>query len=218
MLYTRFEQDLVIQESGLLDVLTYQVISEVHDRYNEDTRHYHDFDHAVAVLSWGNVAIRELGEGALYPYTPFQLRLAILFHDVVYGKEGSPHNEQESVKLMKKLLANQVSVEDLDKAGALIMMTARHGEELHDLPLAEALILDCDIANLGESRWEVFKWNNENVVKELVQVYSAEQVAVGRRKFLEGMLSKKTIYHSRYFRSTLEINARDNLRRAVGEL
>lgn len=220
MLYTNDEITTVLDESELLYLLPEEVLAEVKRRYNEDHRHYHDFDHAISVLSWVNHCCERFDDSALHPYTRLELRLAALFHDVVYNiAQGSPLNEADSAKVMEDLLTPVIPKESIDRVSKLIMLTAQHGKlESKDVLLAEGFMLDCDIANMAEDRWEIFRWNNLNVVAELEQKYTYEELAVGRRAFLEGMLAKRSIYMTAYFRQQFETKARENLRRMVESL
>lgn len=220
MLYTKTEIDRVLEDSGLMTVLTPAVLREVKKKYNEEHRHYHDFDHAVSVLSWVNQCCYKYSQDSLYPYTHLTLKLAALFHDVVYDQEGSPSNEERSAQLMLELVnpLGKLSNDTLQRTSELILATAKHGKlESADVPLAQALLLDCDIANFGEPRWEVFLWNNQNVVEELKLKYTPEEIEVGRQAFLGGMLAKKSIYLSPYFQSRFEQQARENLQRILSK-
>jgi predicted metal-dependent HD superfamily phosphohydrolase len=214
MLYTNFEVEEVLRT--LDGVLPDKALTAVRQAYSSHDRYYHDFDHAIEVLSWVNRALEDASEEALQPFTHLELRLAALFHDVVYTTAGSPANEQESCALMQRLLAGIVSDESLSRVSQLIMFTAQHGKlEAEDVPLAGQLMLDSDIANMGQYHWEVFVYNNRNVVEELRLKYTEEQIAVGRQAFLGGMLAKKSIFLSEFFRTRFEEQARRNLTRVV---
>lgn len=216
MLYTSFEINQVLQESGLKHLLPEQVLWLVAGMYGDKDRSYHDFDHAIEVLSWVNRACEEYSEDALEPFTHLELRLAALFHDVIYTTAGSPTNERESCELMRRELAGVVLEESLELVSQLIMYTAQHGKlNASDLPLAGQILMDCDIANMGQFHWEVFAYNNKNVVAELSLKYTPEEIAVGRQAFLGGLLAKESIFLSEFFRTRFEEQARRNLTRAL---
>jgi predicted metal-dependent HD superfamily phosphohydrolase len=220
MLYTHIEIDQVLQDSGLPGLLTPEILCGVQDRYDEDGRVYHDFDHAIQVLSWVNHIIPHHPEDTLAPCTHTALRVAALFHDVVYDQEGTPSNEQRSAELMLNLLRplGKFSEQDLEQAHDLILVTAKHGKlTASDVTLGQALMLDCDISNLGE-RWEIFYSNNLNVVKELRLKYNEEEIKVGRKAFLGGMLSNPSIYMSKWFQDRFEDQARSNIQRALEQV
>jgi predicted metal-dependent HD superfamily phosphohydrolase len=153
-------------------------------------------------------------ESWLAPYTHRDMRLAALFHDAVYTAQGSPRNEADSVLMLSNGDVGGV----VYRAAEIILATAEHGNlEAEGTPLAVQLFMDCDIETFGEARWEVAKWNDDNVVAELLRRYTPEQVAQGRRKFLTGMLAKRSIFLSAYFRERWESQARSNITRLIAE-
>lgn len=214
MRFTLEEQKAVLARSGVLSIVTADQIGKLLNRYSEPHRHYHVWDHALQVLSWVNY-LREVREWRdLNDEWFLDLALAALFHDVVYdASKGSGDNEEASVELMRSFGIVRPRAEDV------IMTTARHGKtnpgELHK---AHALFLDCDIAHFGEKRWEIVRWNDDNVVREYEVHYSKEQVAEGRKKFLEGMIAlKRQIYMTQHFYDMFEVQARLNLQRLIRE-
>jgi predicted metal-dependent HD superfamily phosphohydrolase len=219
MLYTTPEINQVIADSGLDKVIPVEVMKEVRRRYREDHRSYHDWDHAIAVLSWVNHVCRVFPERALAPYTHQDLRTAALFHDAVYHlAKQELSNEEQSISFMIDVLKDNEHYPSLAQINALISATEKHGKHKpEELDMATALFLDCDIANLGEPRYEIFSYHNELVAEEFRRVYTAEQVAEGRKAFLVGMLAQPVIFLSPYMRDRLESNARYNLSRKIQE-
>jgi predicted metal-dependent HD superfamily phosphohydrolase len=74
------------------------------------------------------------------------------------------------------------------------------------------LVLDCDMAILGESQRRF-----ESYERQIRQEYrSVPEILylTGRRNFLQGLL-KRPIYHSTFFSSRLELQARQNIQRAL---
>lgn len=215
MLCTHREITTVLQESGLLELLPAATIKAVKGLYSDESRHYHDFDHIAETLSWLNLALEDFSDKELAPYTSVELRLAALFHDVSYTTAGSPTNEQLSCEAFRALVQG-MSKAAIDRVCKLIMITAEHGTlEAPDVPLAGRLMLDADIASLGQPRWEVFLYNNQNVIEELKLKYTPEQIAKSRRAFLGKLLEKESIYLSDWFRIRLEDQARRNLQRLL---
>lgn len=219
MLYTTLEINQVIAESGLRSILPDAVWAAVRARYHEPHRSYHDWDHAMGVLSWVNHCCRMFPESMLAPYTHQDLRTAALFHDVVYNiVKGELSNEDLSVSFMIDVLKDNTHYPSLSRINSLIMATEKHGKlKPEEVDLATALFLDCDIANLGEPRYEIFCYHNNDVAAEYLTEYAPALVAEGRKAFLTGMLSQKQIYLSPYMRDRLETNARYNLTRKIQE-
>ncbi len=221
MLYTNREIQTVLNLSGLPELIPQDTLKLIRTLYDDQSRLYHDFDHVTEVLSWLNRALEDIPEEQLDPYSSIELKLAALFHDVVYTSEGSPSNEEKSCQMMRQLIGwgDDISAESVDRVCELIMFTAQHGQlEASDVPLAGQLMLDADISSLGQPRWEIFVYNNENVVEELKLKYTAEQIAVGRKAFFAGLLAKESIYLSDWFKLRFEEQARRNLMRASAEL
>lgn len=220
MRFTVEEEKHVLARSGLLvpgdqssytPMVTQDMLDELRRRYSEPRRHYHVWDHALQVLSWVNY----ICEQELVPATAAtDLRLAALFHDAVYdASKGAPHNEAASVEVLRSMGFRRGLTEEI------IMATAQHGKTAHgDLPELIALFLDCDIAHFGERRWEIVRWNDDNVSREYEYVYTPEQVAKGRKAFLEGMVSAgRRIYMSSHFYDLFERQAHHNLQRLIDE-
>lgn len=215
MHFSETEETFILARSGLLhDVVSADNLLLIKAKYQEAGRHYHNWTHALSVLSWVNHVCEKYSEYELRPYTHLDLQLAALFHDVVYTTQGSPQNETDSVYFLKMM-----GIPDVDRVCEIIMATAKHGKlERNDVPLAIALFMDCDIASFGETRWEVSVWNDENIVKEFLQKYTLEQIKHGRKAFLKGMLEKKDIFLSRHFSQRFERQARENIKRLIQNL
>ena len=220
MKFTNNEEDHILTRSEVWSpynqgsVLQAAVLEEVRSHYNQGGRYYHDWQHALSVLSWVNHVCDVFPETALAPFTHFDLRLAALFHDVIYDTQGSPSNEERSAALLTKLVDG--SYRGIGPAEEIILATAKHGKlESKDVPLATALFMDCDIASFGEMRWEIAVWNDQNITMELLQRYTPEQVATGRKAFLGGMLAKNSIFLSDHFRVRFESQARLNIQNLI---
>lgn len=211
MRFTVEEEKAVLSRSGFLGQGCQDVLSELRRRYAEPHRHYHVWDHVLQVLSWIN---HIADEGMIRTGAARDLRLAALFHDAVYDvKQGAPHNEAASVEVMRSFGIKSESAEEI------IMATARHGKMApEDLPPTIALFLDCDIAHFGELRWEIVRWNDDNVIREYEHHYTKEQVAAGRKAFLKGMIADgRRIFMSDYFGRQFETQAQRNLQWLIRE-
>jgi predicted metal-dependent HD superfamily phosphohydrolase len=218
MHFTPEEELAVLSRSTLPTVLGWEVIDQVKKHYEDPSRHYHDWQHALSVISWTNHVADVIPAQDLNPFRPVDLSVAALFHDVIYlADQGSPKNEEQSVQLMRELIPEYPWI---DRPAELIMATAEHGKHKRDAnyPLAVRLFLDCDLAFfLADPRYEVFQRFNYLVELEYLKVYEADQVFAGRRKFLSGMLDHDHIFLTDYFRSRFELQAKANLRRLLSE-
>lgn len=210
MQFSPAEQQRILSQVGLKP----ETLELIEDQYNGPGRFYHNWFHALSVLSWVNHVIDVFPESTLAPYQPSDLRLAALLHDVYYSPTlGSPYNETASVKFLREHIGtNYPQVEEL------IMATADHGKRDKTQHPAVAFFLDCDLAFfLADPRWEVFLEYNRQIEMEFEIPFSPEKVKAGRRKFLEGMLAHESIFLSMYFRTQYEEGARHNLKRLLGE-
>ncbi len=222
MKFTEREESTILRNSGLSLALGLDVIDQVRLAYKSPDRHYHNWDHALSVLSWTNQLRRE---STNVSKDDISMALAALYHDAVYTMQGSPMNEEQSVRLMRshqvavqrrfdRGSANSIHVSDsdFDLAEEMIKATAQHGKFGEgDVPAKVALFLDCDIASFGEARWDVVVSTDSEVCEELLQKFGADEVRKGRVKFLNMLLSKREIFLSEYFYERFEKQARKNI-------
>jgi len=222
MRFTVAEEEMILSRSGLLNMLGTETINAVKVAYRTGERHYHTWDHALSVVSWVNYAMAKLDLGLGSP----GLQIAALFHDAVYDTAaGSPVNEAASADLCQELCQKTFHAkrvwDDDGMIRALIMDTAKHGVlERSNTIQRSAILLDADLASFGESRWEVVQWNDQNIVKELTACgkYTAEQICLGRIKFLTGLLQKNSIFLTELFQDMFELQARRNILRVINTL
>lgn len=216
MHFTSPEELHILTRTGLQDL---DGLDQVKAKYQEPHRHYHDWNHALAVLSWVN-HVADVHN--MHWNIHRELGLAALFHDVIYTTQGSPKNEEDSVVFLRATLNHphaQPSSRFIKRVAEIIMATAQHGKlESEDVPFETQLFMDCDIASFGEPRWEIAAWNDQNIVKEMLQKFTPEQVKIGRKAFLSGLLAKRSIFLTSYFQDCFEAQARRNIRRVIAEL
>ena len=212
MLYTQFEENEILINSGLMGSLPSETLEAIKAQYNEPHRHYHAWHHALSVVSWVNYCA---SIDPLAGYTHYELALAALFHDAVYDTEGSPSNEERSVKFLRQ--HNHGC--GMPATEHLIMLTAQHGKlSSRDVTPTEALFLDCDMSSFGERRWEISLWNELNIHKEYLGKYTQEQVNMGRLHFLTGLYNKESIFLSQHFQDLFEAQAHRNIKRLIARL
>lgn len=219
MLFSEFEEQEILSNSGLTAHLPTEALLAVKRQYQEPHRHYHDWQHALSVIGWVNYCVRT----PLAYYTSLEFALAALYHDAVYDpKSGSPTNELASIDFMKVQIKGSVLDQypgSLERVEKLIGLTAKHGKlSSRDVTLDEALFLDCDMASFGERRWETVLWNEVNIQAEYLSLYTPEQVKIGRRHFLTGLLNKESVFLSQHFQDLYESQAHHNIRRVLATL
>ncbi|MDH5631063.1 MAG: hypothetical protein OEY96_13005 [Gammaproteobacteria bacterium] len=174
--------------------------------YSEKHRHYHTTEHINAML-------RHLDEVIDLSENPYELELAIWFHDAIY-KPFSSTNELDSAEWSKEfLLANNYDQAGVERVYSLIMAT------LHDVNVDktdEKLIVDIDLSILGTPA-HVYDEFEKNIRKE----YKLVPWMIYRKKrkaILESFLSLDSIYHFDFFKDKFEQAARENINRAVSQL
>lgn len=201
MRFTAEEERAVLLTAGFSDPDAPEILALKHS-YKSTPRYYHDWQHALNVLSWVNTAALKL----FRPEVRHGLGMAALAHDAVYDvAQGSPENERQSANL---LLGDNIL------ARHLVMLTAQHGKpNLDYVSNIEAFFLDCDMAAfLCDPRWEVVLCNDRNIRKELHMKFSAEEVFIGRAAFLKKLYTRPNgIFLSDYFHQEHERTARQNL-------
>lgn len=178
--------------------------------YSEPGRFYHNEGHLVDVVdTFYKVE-------ALWQH-PQEVCLALIFHDVVYVA-GASDNEVKSADFARKMIEHLMpGVKNVDYVSNLILLTASHGKlSSNDVSDEEALFLDCDMAILGSAS-EAFDIYDANIAMEYTAILP-DVYREGRRRFLEGLLSKDRIFLSPYFYEQYDRLARENLRRAIERL
>ena len=181
-------------------------------------RAYHDLSHVRAVL-------RHYDEVAAGPgwTQPVEVYLAILCHDAIY-EAGRQDNEKRSAEFAVAEIARWLpdAVIDAARVAELIELTARHGrlapDDLGNGEKADDArhFLDCDMAILGAEP-EAFDAYDRGIAAEYRGRIPGWLFRINRRRFLKGLLAKERIFLSDFFHARFEAQARDNLRRAVGE-
>ncbi|MCI0572112.1 MAG: hypothetical protein L0Y66_15260 [Myxococcaceae bacterium] len=184
--------------------------AQVQATYGEAGRAYHDLRHLHDVLARYDEVAREVG------WThPWEVYLALLFHDAVYVP-GAHDNEERSAALVHAAVTRWLPGAQVDVARVehLVRLTARHGAlGVDDVTDEEALFLDCDMSILGSAP-AVYDVYESGVAREYAAL-PADVYAAGRRRFLEGLLAKERIFLSPYFHARMDGAARANLRRAL---
>ena len=159
--------------------------------YHESHRKYHNINHIKDCLEKCS-----LNEETRLNH---ELHLAFWYHDIVY-KPFKKNNEQKSVDLATSFIKKQTDDHGMsDRVGNLIMATLHNKEPKI---IDEAYMMDIDISILGSNE-ETYIEYTKNIRKEyrLVPwfIYKKKRVEI-----LEMFLRKDQLYHTEYFKSSLE--------------
>ena len=189
------------EKADSLSIIHEKIIS----RYREPHRYYHDLDHIEACLE-------EFHEVEHLLTHPFEVWLAIWFHDIVYITRGKD-NEEASVEYTRKSLGGLLVEGSIDLVSRLILVTK------HDSPALskdEEFIMDIDLAILGKDV-QTFDEYEKAIRKEYHWVPEAH-FSKGRTDILMGFIERESIYQSGFFKEKYEEKARENLRRSIKRL
>jgi len=192
-------------------MLPAQVISQIRRLHDDPVRGYHAWSHPQTLM-----ALLDEVQGELHD--PLAVVCAILLHDAVYDPRRTD-NERQSAVLARKLLADVVPAQTLERAVRLIEATERHAIPL-DVSGDEAddarIFLDLDLSVLGAAE-AAFDAYEAGVRHEYAHVPEAEFRA-GRAAILAGFLARERLYLSDWGHARFEAQARANLRRSLEAL
>jgi predicted metal-dependent HD superfamily phosphohydrolase len=179
---------------------------ELEVSYTSAVRHYHNFDHINFMLNLAEQHYQLINQQDL-------LIFAIFYHDVVY-KATRSDNEEKSASLAVKMLQQLgLSSEATSQVYNMILATKNHVESSSS---DTNLLIDFDLAILG-SDWESYQNYTQQIRKEY-SFYPTILYRPGRAKVLTHFLQQPYIYKTNAFRETLELKARDNLKKELSTL
>ena len=184
---------------------------EIAVRYDERQRAYHNAQHIQQLFSQFEQVKHQLSE-------PHIIALAIYYHDVIYEPTRSD-NELKSAEFAVEILEPYLNAEQCQYIYALIMMTASHqlnNEMGSDKNSDAAYLLDMDLSVLGMPYSE-YEQYAKAVREEYVHV-TDKNYQKGRTHVLNQLLAHPTLYITNYYRSRLEAQARDNIKREINSL
>lgn len=184
-------------------------------RYGEPHRHYHTMAHVEACLA-------ELDHHVEHTENFSALELALFYHDAIYDTRADG-NEARSARLCENLVevlspdpravVPSLLVHQLREAAKLILATKHEGSPLHKLDAR--WIVDIDLTILGQPH-EVYARYAEAIRHEYSWV-PEEAYRAGRTAVLTAFLSGD-IFHTDFYRTKYEAQARANIRAEIAEL
>lgn len=184
------------------DDLPEEVRAELLARYSEPHRDYHGVRH----LEFGLARLDELGAGAIE-------RIAYWCHDAVHSNT-TPDDELASAEVARRLLANHLTLQEIDEVARLVLLTITHQPAEGDT--SGAMISDADLAGLALD-WGAYQRNVDGIRFELPNV-TDDQWRVGRAAVLERLLGGEHLFHTPHGREHWEASARANLERELSAL
>lgn len=174
--------------------------------YSEPHRKYHTLQHLEECLNQLQPAV-ELAQH------PAEVELALWFHDAVYALQRQDNEQQSALWAQREILAGGGSPEVADRVFALVMAT-RHAV----LPESadERLLVDIDLSILGAPPVRFDEY--ERQIRAEYSWVPAWMFRRKRRAVLQEFLKRSPLFSTDHFRSQLEAQAGDNLRRSMAQL
>lgn len=182
--------------------------TELHRRYQEPTRHYHNLRHLQQVLAEIQIL------SAKDKDRPVALDFAAWLHDVIYDSRAQD-NEQRSADYAREMLSTlQVPAEIREETARLILLTRTHTPQAEDR--SGCILVDADLAILGAAENDYQEYGAA-IRREYSWVPESEYRA-GRLAVLERFLSRPFLFHTVEKRAMAEQRARQNLQRECAAL
>ncbi|MCU4638941.1 HD domain-containing protein [Acinetobacter courvalinii] len=170
--------------------------------YSEKQRAYHTLQHLYECLVLLDSIRPDLSDANA-------VELALWFHDAIYDPQAKD-NEMKSAELFEKYIAQDLSVEIVEKIKRWIIATQKH-EATNELDLQ--FLLDIDLAILAASP-ERFEEYEQQIQQEYAWVES-EIYSIKRKEVLAHFYQAEPLYQTEYFQQNFGQRARRNLRKVI---
>lgn len=183
-----------------------QDFKDVLARYSELHRKYHTVRHLEECFE-------KLAEVRPLAQHPADVEIALWFHDAIYDTQSN-QNEVESAELARaNVLAAGGSEDSADRIAQLIMAT-RHDAmpEGNDVEV----LVDIDLSILGATAERFDEY--EQQVREEYSWVPESVFRKERRRILQHLLERSSIFNTQLFRDRYEQQARDNIERSIMRL
>ena len=199
----------VLDETGAPAPAIEAAVARLVAAYAEPHRHYHNLAHIAALLRLLKSDGQSLRE-------PWQVQLAVLYHDAVYDPRASNNEACSAALASEQLEGLGVAAGVIGRVVFLIDMT-RHGAthpEAGDTDLIR--FLDFDLSVLGAAP-AVYDAYANAIRREYAHVADADYRR-GRSRILSMFLGQPAIFRSPDLRARWEESARGNLMMELARL
>jgi predicted metal-dependent HD superfamily phosphohydrolase len=136
----------------------------------------------------------------------YAVALALWFHDAVYDPQAKD-NELKSAELFEQYLAQDLSIDIVQKIKRWILATQKH-EATNELDLQ--FLLDIDLAILAASP-ERFAEYEQQIQQEYAWV-DPDIYLIKRKQVLAHFYQTEPLYQTEYFQQNFEQRAKENLK------
>jgi predicted metal-dependent HD superfamily phosphohydrolase len=179
-----------------------KVFNKLIAAYSEKQRAYHTLQHLYECLA----LLESIRADLNYAYA---VALALWFHDVVYDPQAKD-NELKSAELFQQYLAEDLSIDIVQKIKRWILSTQKH-EATNELDLQ--FLLDIDLAILAASPARFAEYEQQ-IQKEYAWVGS-EFYSIKRKQVLSHFYQTEPLYQTEYFQKNFEQRAKVNLKNII---
>ncbi|ENU23584.1 hypothetical protein F993_01737 [Acinetobacter proteolyticus] len=179
-----------------------KVFNKLIAAYSEKQRAYHTLQHLYECLVLVDSIRSDLND-------VYAVALALWFHDAVYDPQAKD-NELKSAELFEQYLAQDLSIDIVQKIKRWIIATQKH-EATDELDLQ--FLLDIDLAILAASP-ERFEEYEQQIKQEYAWV-DPDIYLVKRKQVLAHFYQVEPLYQTEYFQQNFEQRAKQNLNRIL---
>ncbi|ENX59916.1 MULTISPECIES: hypothetical protein [Acinetobacter] len=179
-----------------------KVFNKLIAAYSEKQRAYHTLQHLYECL----VLVDSIRADLIDAHA---VELALWFHDAVYNPQAKD-NELKSAELFEQYLAQDLSIDIVQKIKQWIIATQKH-ESTNELDLQ--FLLDIDLAILASSS-ERFEEYEQQIKQEYAWV-DPDVYAIKRKEVLAHFYQTESLYQTEYFQQSLEPRAKENLKNII---
>ncbi|KXZ68615.1 hypothetical protein [Acinetobacter venetianus] len=179
-----------------------KVFNKLIAAYSEKQRAYHTLQHLYECLILLESIRADLKDA-------HAVELAIWFHDAVYDPPAKD-NELKSAELFEQYLAQDLSIDIIQKIKRWIIATQKH-KVTDELDLQ--FLLDIDLAILAASP-ERFDEYEQQIQQEYAWV-DPDVYSIKRKQVLAHFYLIEPLYQTEYFQQRLEQRAKSNLKNII---
>ncbi|MEE9901246.1 MAG: metal-dependent hydrolase [Acinetobacter haemolyticus] len=179
-----------------------KVFNKLIAAYSEKQRAYHTVQHLYECLVLFESIRPDFNDANA-------VELALWFHDAVYDPQAKD-NELKSAELLEYYLAQDLSVDIVQKIKRWIIATQKH-EATDELDLQ--FLLDIDLAILAASP-ERFDEYEQQIQQEFAWV-DPDIYSIKRKQVLAHFYQTEPLYQTEYFQQNFEQRAKQNLKRIL---
>lgn len=181
---------------------------ELKAAYQAPGRAYHNWDHITYLLD-------EFRRLTTHWRRPMTVETAVYWHDVIYVPTSAT-NEADSAAMMERRLQGRADPKLVADERDLVLATASHDVPADmDAELAQdcALFLDMDMSILGGAP-DLFD-AYDVAIREEFSVIPDETYRPRRAEVLAGFLAREHLFLTEIYQRSHNMQARDNLGRAI---